>query len=150
LPPLRCGLHAERQSYGGYPLALAEEMNPLQFTAKHFGHEYVFDVLTSGVSERTDGAGDYVQFQRLLGETAEGDGIHFEFRDQLHSGYGIVDSVTLTTERLTIRLAQPFDSIPEVTELIVSLDFERAFRDSLRDDLESIFEHESNKLKTNG
>ena len=124
-------------------------MNSIRFTAKHFGHEHAFDVLTTGVSERADG-GDYVQFQRLLSAMAEGDGIHFEFRDQLHSGYGIVDAVTLTTDRLTIQLAQPFDSIPGVTELIVSLDFERAFRDSLRDDLESIFEHESNKLKTNG
>jgi hypothetical protein len=135
---------------GASTLTLAEEMNSIQFTAKHFGHEYAFDVLTTGVSERTDGDGDYVQFQRLLSEMADGDGIHFEFRDQLHSGYGIVDSVTLATDRLTIQLAQPLDSIPGVTELIVSLDFERAFRDSLRDDLESIFEHESNKLKTNG
>lgn len=29
LPPLRCGLHAERQSYGGYPLAFDSSMNPI-------------------------------------------------------------------------------------------------------------------------
>jgi hypothetical protein len=102
------------------------------------------------VSERIEGDGDYVQFQRLLSEATQGDGIHFEFRDQLHSGYGIVDSVSLTKDQLTVRLAKPFDSIPEVTELIVFLDIEQELRDALREDLAAIFEHEGNKLKTNG
>jgi hypothetical protein len=128
---------------------LAEEMNSLQFAATHFGREYAFDVLTTGVSERIDGVGDYVQFQRLLSETTQGDGIHFEFRDQLHSGYGIVDSVSITTDQLTIQLAKPFDSIPEVTEFIIFLDMEQELRDAFRDDLAAIFEHEGNKLKTN-
>jgi hypothetical protein len=125
-------------------------MNSLQFTARQFGREYAFDVLTTGVSERIEGDGDYVQFQRLLSETTQGDGIHFEFRDQLHSGYGVVDSVSLTKDQLTVRLAKPFDSISEVTELIVFLDIEQELRDALRDDLAVIFEHEGNKLKTNG
>ena len=125
-------------------------MNSLQFTARHFGREYAFDVLTTGVSERIDGGGDYVQFQRLLSETTQGDGIHFEFRDQLHSGYAIVDSVSLTTDQLTIQLVKPFESIPAVTELIVFLDMEQELRNTLRDDLVAIFEHEGNKLKTNG
>lgn len=38
-------------------------MNALKFTARHFGREYAFDVLTAGASEQNDSDGDYVEHE---------------------------------------------------------------------------------------
>lgn len=79
-------------------------------------------VVGGSASERA-GVGDLdcIVFQRMEGD---GDGLHFEYRDQRHGGYGLVAACRLRRNRIEIDLSHSIDGLEGVDGFTVDLDID--------------------------
>jgi len=81
---------------------------------------------------------EYILFQRGETDTSASD-IHFEYVDQVNSGYDVVRECRLSRQLLVIELSKPMHSVPDVAGIDVSLHVDESAYQSLRNGLEKIF-----------
>jgi hypothetical protein len=120
-------------------------METLTFTATQAGIDEDEDALVAGVA--TADSECYVTFQRDAKDSSEDWGVHFEFNDQINSGYECIRHCTLSRCRLHVELARPIDRQKRIVNVDVELQISDADFDTFVVMLRRIFRQRDSLLK---
>jgi len=119
----------------------------IAFTANDGGNDIDRYGIACGVSSAS---GEYVLFQRDAENAKEGFGIHFEYKDQLFSGYECVAACRFSSNMMSVDLAKPLDkrhhAIKDVTGFDIALQLSPGKWNEIRDGLKQVFRDEDDKL----
>ncbi|MEX2174014.1 MAG: hypothetical protein WD872_06605 [Pirellulaceae bacterium] len=107
----------------------------ISFTAEAGSFDAGVDALVCSVS----GGDRWIIFQRTATDSPDDFGIHLEFGDRDHSGYGCVAACRLSPDLLAVDLARPLGRLADVTGFDVALQLQPETASALRQGLRQIF-----------
>lgn len=83
---------------------------------------------------------DYLFIQRYQQHgSAEDDGVYIEFKDSLHCGFDVIQSIALVEKQIHIQLKSPLYQLPSVTGFTIECEALEAQRSALSAVLQQMF-----------